>query len=180
MKISHLWAPWRLEYVRNQKEGFEKCPFCEALKEEPSDENLILTKEKDFFIIMNRFPYNPGHLLILPTEHVGDFAKISPELWSKISLVSKLCLKILKQNSDPHGFNLGLNLGASSGAGIPAHLHWHILPRWTGDTNFMPLIAETKALPTHNKTIYHQLKPLFSHFSKDLADILKQGNKIKK
>jgi ATP adenylyltransferase len=119
---------------------------------------------------MNRFPYNPGHLLVLPREHIGDFDKLPNKAWQKISLATKLCIEKLKSNSNPHGFNVGLNLGSASGAGIPSHLHWHILPRWSGDTNFMPLIAETKALPTHNETIYNQLKPLFSHFSKELSD----------
>ncbi len=175
MKLSFLWAPWRLEYVKNQKQGFQGCPFCEAVSQEPSESNLVLYRDDELFVIMNRFPYNPGHLMVLPRQHVGDFSQIPAQLWMKLSLASKLCTEKLMQNSEPHGYNLGINLGSASGAGIPQHIHWHILPRWTGDTNFMPLIAETKALPTHNETIYKQLKPLFVQFSKELSDTLKRG-----
>jgi len=164
--LKMLWAPWRLDYVKGVRANH--CPFCVAPSEEPSEENLVLFKNDKFFVVLNKFPYNPGHLLVIPRRHVGLPTELTSEEWSELSRGLQCVLKVLNQNPSPQGFNLGMNIGSVGGAGIPEHLHWHILPRWAGDTNFMPLLAETKALPVHNVTVYRQLKPFFETF----ADVL--------
>lgn len=167
MKIDFLWAPWRLEYVKGKRP--EGCPFCEAPQEEPSPENLVLYKDNQVFVVMNKFPYNPGHLLVVPRAHVGDPLQLDPKVWLRCQMAVRGCIQILTQTLNPKGFNLGTNLGSAAGAGIPAHLHHHILPRWDGDTNFMPLIADTKALPTHNEKVYAELKSQFVGFASQLG-----------
>lgn len=162
-----LWAPWRLEYIKGERDP--GCPFCTGPAEGPKEDNLVLWTDKDISVVMNKFPYNPGHLLIIPRAHVANPGDLEARVWVKLSEAVRACLEILKEDSQPPGFNLGMNLGSSGGAGIPQHLHWHILPRWNGDTNFMPLIAETKALPIHNATVYRRLKPLFETFSTRLS-----------
>jgi ATP adenylyltransferase len=130
-----------------------------------NEKNLVLFKNKEFFIIMNKFPYNPYHLMVIPNQHLGDLDELDNHVWLNINFAAKKCIAILKKEIKSPGFNIGMNLGAAAGAGIAEHLHLHIIPRWFGDTNFMPLIAETKAIPTHNLAVYRRLKPLFKNFS---------------
>jgi len=167
--IDRLWAPWRGEWIQNQKDPLRGCPFCELPCEEPSEENLVLYRDEWIFVVMNKFPYNPGHLMVIPRAHVGRPEDLPADTWSRLAKAVRLCTERLKGDSNPAGFNLGMNLGAAGGAGIPDHLHWHVLPRWNGDTNFMPLLAEAKALPFHNVTIYRRLKPLFEGFGQALG-----------
>jgi ATP adenylyltransferase len=156
-----------MEYLKGEaKSG---CPFCELPKEEPSEQNLVLWRDENLFVIMNKFPYNVGHLMVVPRAHVGHPEKLDAKIWVQMSVALQLALEILKQDMDPQGFNMGMNLGVVGGAGIPGHIHWHVIPRWGGDTNFMPLIAETKALPTHNATVYRRLRPLFEDFASRLS-----------
>lgn len=167
-RIDRLWAPWRLAYIEKSHKGKKtskaSCPFCIAAKEKASEKTLVLYKAKNYFIVLNKFPYNPYHLMVIPNVHEGDLTKLAPQTWLDINKAAQISLKILKKTLKPHGFNLGMNLGSAAGAGIAPHLHLHILPRWSGDTNFMPLIAETKALPVHNATVYRRLKEEFKHF----------------
>ena len=171
--IQRLWAPWRMEYIQGQsKPGAEQeatakeCPFCTLPREAPSSDNLVLFADEDIFVVMNRFPYNPSHLLVIPRSHAGDPALVSQEIWTKLSKTLQACIEILTESSKPQGFNVGMNIGAVGGAGIPDHLHWHIVPRWAGDTNFMPILAETKALPLHNRSVWETLRPKFIDFHK--------------
>jgi ATP adenylyltransferase len=110
---------------------------------------------------MNKYPYNTGHLLVLPIAHQGDLTELADEVSSRMAKWLKLCVKLLRAELNCQGFNLGLNHGAVAGAGIPDHLHWHVIPRWSGDTNFFPLIAETKVLPETLEQTYNRLKPVF-------------------
>ncbi len=170
MSMQHLWAPWRLEYIKNEDRSKKDtpCPFCELPKDGVNEETLIHYCDNELFVIQNKFPYNPGHLLIIPRAHQESPELLSNELSSKLALAQKRCIEILRKSMNPNGFNMGMNIGSSAGAGIPHHLHWHVLPRWSGDTNFMPLLAETKAIPTHNVTVYRQLHSLFADFSDSL------------
>ncbi|NCN26135.1 HIT domain-containing protein [bacterium] len=127
--------------------------------------NLVLFGDDDIFVIMNKFPYNPYHLMVLPKIHTGEITDLPTNVWQKLNLATHACVDLIKQTVSPHGFNLGMNIGEAGGAGIAPHLHMHVIPRWRGDTNFMPLIAETKALPTHNETVYNALMPKFEHFA---------------
>jgi ATP adenylyltransferase len=171
---SNLWAPWRLEYIlAGKKKGktnkVEACPFCELPAQTPSEKNLVLYRDKDIFVIMNKFPYNNGHLLVCPRKHAERPSDLNKGDWQQLSRALELCIDICQKSLAPQGYNVGLNLGRAAGAGIAEHLHWHIIPRWGGDTNFMPTVAETKCIPVHLKTVYRQMKPLFSGFSEKLA-----------
>ena len=172
-KVDKLWAPWRGEWILSQKTsapGEKKlCPFCELPKEDPSFETLVLFKNENIFIVMNKFPYNPGHIMVIPRQHSGDPTELPKKVWLELNAALQLALECIKDSMSPAGFNLGMNLGHVGGAGIPDHMHWHILPRWSGDTNFMPLLAEAKALPFHNKTVYEKLLPAFEGFAEKLS-----------
>jgi len=175
-RLDRLWAPWRLEYIKSNSKNKKKgetatCPFCKAAKERPSKSNLVLFKNKKIFVVMNKFPYNPYHLMVIPCQHVGDLGKIDKSTWLEMNQAVQVTVKILKKILKPHGFNIGMNLGEAAGAGIAPHLHTHILPRWNGDTNFMPLLAEAKALPAHNLTVYKNLYKHFPDFSASLSKI---------
>jgi len=112
-------------------------------------------------VTLAKFPYNPGHLLVLPTRHVGEFADLGTDENAAIAAFLQRCVHALREASEPHGFNIGLNLGHVAGAGIPEHLHWHVVPRWGGDTNFMPVVGETRVLPELVAESYRKLQPFF-------------------
>jgi len=149
-----IWAPWRIEYVTKEKE--EGCIFCEKPKEENDRENLILYRGESGFIILNRYPYSNGHLMAVPYRHIKELAELNDrervELMN-LTIKSVEILKVMK----PDGFNIGMNLGRVAGAGIDDHLHFHIVPRWSGDTNFMPVIGDLKVMPEYLNQTYLKL-----------------------
>ena len=134
-----LWAPWRLEYI--EAEASERCPFCEP------EESLLVTRGELALTMLNKFPYAPGHLLIAPTRHVGELEELSDAEALEVHRQSVDGMRRLREAYAPHGFNLGWNLGRIAGGSIQAHLHLHVVPRWNGDTNFMPVLADVKVLP---------------------------------
>jgi ATP adenylyltransferase len=150
-----------MRYIESAKEepGGD-CVFC-ALLAQPSDEDRLLTRTDLAYVTLAKYPYNPGHLLVLPVRHVPDLTDLADEENVEISRLVQRGLAALRAESDPHGFNVGLNLGRVAGAGIPDHLHWHVVPRWGGDTNFMPVIGETRVLPELLQETYERLKPRF-------------------
>ena len=152
--------PERLRYVRKllPETG---CVFCQAEEKGPGFDSLCLYRGSHTLIVMNKYPYNTGHLLILPRRHIGEIWDLSKEENAEIAHWIQTSLKILKKVYNCDGFNVGLNHGSVAGAGIPQHLHWHVIPRWSGDTNFFPLIAETKALPETLEQTYNKLKESF-------------------
>jgi ATP adenylyltransferase len=151
-----------MEYIESHKndERPEGCVFCDLLKGE-SGEERILERTELAFVTLAKYPYNPGHLLVLPVRHTGDLEDLSVEEDAEIARLLKRCLRALREEEEPHGFNVGLNLGRVAGAGIPDHLHWHVVPRWGGDTNFMPVVGETRVLPQLLRDTYERLKPAF-------------------
>lgn len=155
-----LIRPERLRYVRKLIK-VEGCVFCNAVKSGVKFDNLVLHKTKLASVVMNKFPYNPGHLLIIPNRHIGEFTELNDQELQELQRLLKLSLEALREAYDPAGFNVGLNLGAAAGAGIPDHLHYHVVPRWKGDTNFFPLIAETKVIVEDLEATYERLLPLF-------------------
>jgi ATP adenylyltransferase len=163
MIVKHLWSPWRLEYIKGQRLESD-CPFCSLPAEDKDPENLILFKDQDIFVVLNKFPYNPGHLMVIPRAHVKDLSELDAQVQTKLMGALPICIDKLRQALEPQGFNVGMNIGQQAGAGIPHHLHWHVIPRWGGDTNFMPLIADTKTVPTHNASIFAQLSKHFAKF----------------
>ncbi len=155
MKV--LWAPWRLRYIEQARVP-QECIFCLKPKEKRDFENFILYRGKTCFTIMNIFPYANGHLMVAPYRHIADFDDLTAR--ETIELVESLsrAMKILKRGLKPDGFNIGLNLGKIAGAGVEDHVHFHVVPRWLGDSNFMPVIGEVKVIPEHIETTYRKLK----------------------
>jgi len=155
-----LFAPWRLEYIIGKRE--EGCIFCKKpAQRESLRDNLVLYLGKTAFVIMNRYPYTPGHLLVCPFRHTSDFVSLTAEETLETSSLLQGCMRILGELYHPEGFNLGMNLGVSAGAGIREHLHWHIVPRWYGDTNFLPVLSGTRSIPEMLIESYDRLRPEF-------------------
>lgn len=154
-----LWAPWRMEYILGEdKPG--GCIFC-PWPEEDFAARLILFSGRYTRIMMNRYPYINGHLLVSPLRHLPALEGLAPEELLDLMVKIRESLRILKEVMKPDGFNVGLNLGVVAGAGVEAHLHFHIVPRWQGDTNFMPVFAEVKVIPEHFQATYQKLRPHF-------------------
>ncbi|RLI70806.1 HIT family hydrolase [Archaeoglobales archaeon] len=154
--MERLFAPWRIRYILAPKH--EGCIFCDFVKENRDKENLILFRGKTCFIIMNRNPYNPGHVMIAPYKHVSSTEDLSDEeLLESFKLVN-LSIKVIRECMNPDGFNVGINIGKVSGAGIEQHLHIHVVPRWVGDTSFMPILADVQVIPEALEETYDKLK----------------------
>ena len=143
-----LWAPWRLEYVQAADEA-EGCIFCLAAREPGSDESLVVHRGEGAFVLVNKFPYGSGHLMAAPLRHVGDFAALTDDEALELHRLAADGLDALARTYAPDGYNLGWNLGRAAGAGVVDHVHLHVVPRWSGDTNFMPVLADVKVLPEH-------------------------------
>ncbi|MBN2709154.1 MAG: HIT domain-containing protein [Calditrichaceae bacterium] len=160
-----LWAPWRMEYIKSAVEEQPGCIFCEFPKQNNDQANLILYRSKKSFVIMNKFPYNNGHIMVVPFAHIGNILDVDDETFMDIHQTIKKSIQVLNSTLNPHGFNIGMNLGRVAGAGIEDHVHYHIVPRWNGDTNYMPVLSNTKvvseALNATCKTLSAGFKELF-------------------
>jgi ATP adenylyltransferase len=157
MKI--IWAPWRLKYILGPKE--KECIFCVKPRENEDKKNLILYRGKYNYVIMNLYPYNNGHLMVVPYRHANDILGIANDDSNEMMKITQHCVEILREKFKPQGFNIGMNIGSAAGAGIDEHIHLHIVPRWNGDTNFMPVIGETHVIPQHVQTTYETLADRF-------------------
>ncbi len=144
-QMNILWAPWRMEYIENADKD-EGCIFCDKPKENQDRGNLIVHRGKMGFVMMNRYPYNNGHLMVVPYQHTDELNTLSHEQKSELFDFLILSKKILTKIMKPQGFNIGMNLGRIAGAGIVDHLHFHVVPRWSGDTNFMPILGHTNVV----------------------------------
>ncbi len=158
--MKNLWAPWRIDYILSDKKD-TGCIFCNKPKENKDADNLILFRGEFSFVIMNRYPYNSGHLMVVPYRHIKDFELLNQEELLDINILLKKCVSILKKQMTPDGFNIGINLGKAAGAGIDEHLHYHIVPRWVGDTNFIPVFSNNRVVPQSLKDTYMMLKNFF-------------------
>ncbi len=152
-----MWAPWRMEYILAEKE--DQCIFCDALSQ---NDDLTLYKGPDTLVMMNKFPYINGHLLVAPIRHLSGLDQLSKHEMGEILATVDRSVEILKQVMNPDGFNVGLNLGKVAGAGVEEHLHFHIVPRWLGDTNALTVFADVRVIPEHLKATYDNLKPHFN------------------
>jgi ATP adenylyltransferase len=153
-----LWAPWRLEYIE-QADADEGCVFCrEAQGQLPEADSLVLTRSELAFALLNKFPYSSGHLMVAPVRHEGDFTRLGEDEALAIHRLAVQAVDVLERSYGPGGFNLGWNLGRVAGAGIASHVHQHVVPRWGGDTNFMPVLADVKVLPEHLLTTRDRLR----------------------
>ena len=153
-----MWAPWRMEYILNDKE--KGCIFCKALSEQ---DNLTLYKGKVTMVVMNKFPYINGHLLVAPIKHLSTLDQLSKGEMGDLLETVEQSVGILKKVMNPDGFNVGLNLGKVAGAGVEEHLHFHIVPRWFGDTNALTVFADIRVIPEHLLNTYNNLKPYFDN-----------------
>lgn len=152
-----LWAPWRMVYLSRVDEE-DGCLFCRVAQEPPGENNLVLVRTDHALLMMNKFPYNSGHLMVAPIRHVANYEDLQDHELLAMDHLTQRALTLLRKVFSPHAFNLGMNLGRIAGAGIDQHLHLHIVPRWQGDTNFMPVIADTKVIPEALVDTYRRLK----------------------
>ena len=157
--MKHIWAPWRVSYVRGEKP--KGCILCEKPLEKTDAENYILFRGKLNYIILNAYPYNPGHLMVVPYRHLSNLEELTgPERNEHYAIVSQ-CVTALKEEFKPQGVNIGMNLGRVAGAGIDDHIHTHLVPRWNGDTNFITTIADARVVPEALADTYNKLKERF-------------------
>ncbi len=167
--MDHLWAPWRIEYILGPKP--DACVFClpqesaagdaEAARQEADRERLVLRRARKSFVIMNKFPYNNGHLMVCPYRHVMNLAELDTAETHEMMDLMQACTQILHTHFNCEGLNVGLNLGEAAGAGIREHLHFHLVPRWNGDSSFMAVSSATRVIPEHLLDSYDKLKPYF-------------------
>jgi ATP adenylyltransferase len=159
--MEHLWAPWRMEFIKGPKPS--GCFFCEAAAADPSDDarHLVLARGQLALVILNRFPYNNGHLMIAPMAHLANLEDLPAPAANELTGLTQRSLRVLRQVLSPQGFNLGINAGKTAGAGVADHVHQHVVPRWDGDTNFMPVVADTKILSESLTKSYQELRAGF-------------------
>ena len=144
--LARLWAPWRMAYIKSAEKD-TACFLCALPKQKKDRENLILFRGRTCFVILNKFPYNNGHLLVAPYRHVAEIEEMTDAEALEVMRLTGRAKVAIQKAMAPHGYNLGVNLGRAAGAGLPGHVHQHLVPRWNGDSNFMPIIGETKVLP---------------------------------
>jgi ATP adenylyltransferase len=158
--VDFVFTPWRLEYVQSDKCP-DGCIFCKAFENDPSLDNLVLYRDDLVAVMLNRFPYTNGHMLVFPKLHTDSLTGLDASLRGILGEVLTFCEGALRRTYQAHGINVGLNLGQAAGAGITDHLHWHILPRWSGDTNFATLFGELRVIPEDLSGTYERLRPQF-------------------
>jgi ATP adenylyltransferase len=164
--MKKLWSPWRSQYIESFNTGKEKnsCVFCEAINSSIDDEKCLKVYDGDkCFVMMNLYPYNSGHILVIPKQHLSGFYELSEEEINEIMSTVRLSMRAIESVMKPQGFNFGANIGKAAGAGIDDHIHFHVLPRWNGDTNFMPAIGEVKII---SQDLLHTKKLLVEAFKK--------------
>jgi len=163
--VDRLYTPWRNDYIKGssgEKTGFgNSCVFCTLATRGDDESAFILHRARFNFVVLNIYPYTNGHLMIVPFEHTADFAALAKESSDEMTDLAKRAQRLLQEVYSPHGFNLGMNLGSAAGAGVHDHLHLHVLPRWSGDANFMTTVGATRVLPEDLRTTYEKLRGKF-------------------
>ena len=154
--MEQLWAPWRIEYIVMPKPS--ECVLCEKPKENDDESNYLLYRGSHNYVILNCWPYNPGHLMVAPYRHISSLEELSDEELREHWDILRRCVTVLKRVYQPGGYNLGINIGKVAGAGIVGHIHTHVVPRWEGDSNFMPVISSTRIIPEALASSYQKLK----------------------
>jgi ATP adenylyltransferase len=158
MANHRIWAPWRLDYVKDaSKDNEQECVFCAAGSAGDDREMLILHRGDKCFVILNKFPYTNGHLMVAPYEHLGALQNLPEDTLTEMMSLTQRAMSALQDAYDPHGFNVGMNQGRVAGAGVEHHVHMHVVPRWGGDTNFMPVLGDTRVMP---QTVEQSLEEL--------------------
>ena len=159
--MSHIWAPWRMEYIEKADMNGD-CIFCSARDDNEDDERYVLYRGARCFIILNRYPYTSGHLMVVPYRHLSEIEDLSAEEMSELMSLTRKSIAALKSAYSPQGFNIGINIGGVAGAGIKDHIHHHIVPRWGGDTNFMSVVSDVRVLPESLESTYGKLLELLT------------------
>jgi len=156
-----IWAPWRMEFIAGEKPA--GCIFCDFPAAPPAEDrrNLIVHRAEHAFVILNRYPYNSGHLMVVPGRHGADLEALPPAEWAALQELLRRSAAVLRATYRPEGINVGMNLGKAGGAGIADHLHWHLVPRWTGDNNFMPVLADVRVMVEHLDTSWERIRAGF-------------------
>jgi len=157
--MDRLWAPWRMEYILAAK--VPECFLCDIIASDDDAAHLVLRRETHALVLLNKYPYNNAHLMVAPYRHVADLTELTPEEAAAVMHLTQFTIARLRQAVHPQGFNVGINLGKAAGAGLEEHVHVHVVPRWVGDTNFMPMLADTKVMPQALHELYDQLRPHF-------------------
>jgi ATP adenylyltransferase len=155
--MDYLWTPWRYRYIANAGKQ-DRCIFCDAVAAKDDAKSLIVFHGLKNFVILNAFPYTSGHVMVVPYAHVGDLAAAEPETLAEMMVLAQKVKTALEKSYRPEGFNLGMNLGRAAGAGVTGHIHLHVLPRWSGDANFMTVVSETRVEPEDLATTYEKLR----------------------
>jgi ATP adenylyltransferase len=158
--MDHLWTPWRMAYIRGEKKPVDGCIFCQLAA--AVEDKQIIARSQHVFVTLNIFPYNNGHLMVIPYEHVNTQENLSAEVLTDLMLTTNRALAVLRKAYNPPAFNLGANIGAAAGAGIAEHYHFHIVPRWPGDSNFMTTVANTRVIPDSLENTYTELKTIWA------------------
>jgi ATP adenylyltransferase len=163
--MQHLWAPWRMEFIKGPRP--QGCFFCEAAAANPAEDpdHLVLARGPLALALLNRYPYNSGHLMVAPRAHLADLEKLPTATANELMLLTQRALRVVREVMSPQGFNLGINAGKIAGAGVADHVHQHVVPRWDGDTNFMPVVAQTKIVNESLTTTYRELRAGFDRLS---------------
>jgi len=157
--VERIWAPWRLEYVKDaSKDKESECIFCAALEAGDDEGNLIVHRGERSFVILNKYPYTNGHLMVAPYEHVAELQGLDEETMTEIMALAQRGIAALQKSYSPHGYNVGFNQGRVAGAGVEHHIHMHVVPRWGGDTNFMPVLGDTRVMNQTLQDSYATLK----------------------
>ena len=159
--MERLWAPWRMKFIEELRDKGSGCIFCEMAAPGDDRERLILHRGERCFTVLNRYPYNNGHMMIVPYKHVGELSELDGVDYEEMLSMSSASVKIMRETMEAEGFNMGLNIGAVAGAGITDHIHMHLVPRWRGDANFLPIIGGTKSMPEYLDDTYNRLKEPF-------------------
>ncbi|HMO52645.1 MAG TPA: HIT domain-containing protein [Kiritimatiellia bacterium] len=158
--MKHLWAPWRIEYITASKQ--DGCFLCRYFGEDRDEANLVLARGPTCGVVINRYPYTGGHLMVCPYRHISSLAELTEAEMLEIMRWTSLSVEILKRHMKPDGFNIGINLGEAGGAGLKDHLHQHIVPRWIGDTNFSSVLGDVRVIPQALEALWAELKPSFA------------------
>lgn len=163
--MESLYAPWRTQYVSRQDKKIEGCVFCHIVNNPSDDEKLgVIYKQKDFFVVMNKYPYSAGHFMIIPNIHTNDLVELNSNTWMKMNLFAQQGVKMLKDILNAQGVNIGMNIGKVSGAGIAEHIHLHLVPRWEGDTNFITTLNDTRVYSSDFDKIYRRFKEVAPNY----------------
>ncbi|MBT3239625.1 MAG: HIT domain-containing protein [Chloroflexi bacterium] len=158
--MKNLWSPWRMSYIKSPKNK-EVCVFCEAISQDEDSSNFVVHRAENSFVILNRYPYSNGHMMVIPNSHVSGLNDLNKPVRAEMMELMNKSTETLKELFQPEGFNLGVNIGEAAGAGIGDHVHLHIVPRWKGDTNFMTSLGNTRVIPESLEETYRQIKEIW-------------------